>query len=89
MTAKILIVLFLVLSGFLLGVKVEGWRNAALREKIALAQERFRQERLLTNVMIGELAALREEKARVVYRKIVERVTELVPAGGCELRSRG
>lgn len=85
MTAKILIVLFLVLGGFVLGLKVEGWRNAALREKIALAQEQFRQERLLTNVMIGELAALREEKARVVYRKIVERVTELVPAGSCEL----
>jgi len=85
MALRIALALVLLVGGFAAGLKVENWRNAALREKIALAEEQLRQERLLTNVMIGELAALREEKQRVVYRKIIERVPELVPAGGCEL----
>ena len=85
MTAKIVIVLFLLLGGFVLGIKVEGWRGAAIRETIAATEAALREERLLTNAMIGELAALREEKQRVVYRKVTERLTELVPVGGCEL----
>jgi len=85
MAVRIVIALLLALAAFLSGVKVENWRNAALREKIQLAEEDLRKERLLTNAMVGELAALREEKQRVVYRKIVERIPELVPAGSCDL----
>lgn len=87
MTVKIGIILFVLLSGFYLGIKVEGWRGAALRERIMVAEEKLRQERLLTNAMIGELAAVREEKARVVYKRIIERIPQLVPADACHLPS--
>lgn len=85
MTAKLVIIIFVLLAGFVAGIKVEAWRNSALREKIAAVSEELRQERLLTNEMIGQMAALREEESRVVYRKIVERVTELVPVSSCDL----
>lgn len=82
---KVGVVLILVLGSFSLGMIVQSWREGALREKIMQTEQTLYKERLLTNSLVSELAALREEKQRVIYRRIVERVPELVPSSDCDL----